>query len=93
MEDDHDTIVLELTPREAAVIRCLSAFLAWDDGAFGPELRAIYKTLSDHDIMVHIEHIQPCVRYRDTKRLIPVNGLVVDEIGVKVIQIRGSSDG
>jgi len=87
--EEHDTIVLELTPREAAVIRRLASFLAWDGGDFGPEMRSIYKALSDHSIMMHIGHIEPCVRYRDTKRLMPVNGLIVDDLGLKVISIRG----
>lgn len=90
--EDADTIVLELTPREAAVLRKLAMFFAWDGGDFGPEMRAVYMALSNQEVMLHIEHINPCVRYRDTKRLMPVNALIIDDIGNNVINIRGTED-
>lgn len=75
-----DTVVLELTPREAAAIRRLSCFFAWDAGDFGPEMRSVFQALSTPEIMGLIEHIQVCVRYRDNNRLMSVNALMIDDL-------------
>lgn len=80
MLDDADTIVLELTPREAAVIHRLSCFFSWDAGDFGPEMHAVFRALSAEDVRPLFEHILPCVRYRDTNRLMPVNALIIDDL-------------
>jgi hypothetical protein len=87
MEED-DTIVLELTPREAAVIRRLSCFFAWDLGDFAQEMRAVFRALSEDEIRQAIDHIHVCVRYRDTNRLMAVNALMIDDVSShRVIRI------
>lgn len=83
-------IVLELTAREAAVIRRLSSICAWDAGDFAEELKCIYKVLSEHAIMGHIDDIKPCVRDRGTGLLVPINSLAVEDLDNKVIRIKGS---
>ena len=87
MDDTDDTIVLELTPREAAVIRRLSCFFAWDGGDFGSEMRAVFRALSDDNVMDLIRHINVGVRYRDTKRLMATDALVVEEIRLRVVTV------
>lgn len=84
---DNPPIVLRLTAREAAVIRKLACFFAWDGGDFGPEMRSVYTALSDCSILNQIDHIHPCVRYRDTNKLMPVNGLIIDDLGMKGFKI------
>lgn len=85
---DDDTVVLELTPREAAVIRRLAAFFAWDAGDFGPEMRAVFQALSSEDVTRLINHIEVCVRYRDTNRLMPINALMIDDLSAhRVIKL------
>ena len=76
----EDTVVLELTPREAAVIRQLACFFAWDAGDFGPEMRSVFRALSVTEVTNLIEHIQVCVRYRDNNRLMPLNALMIDDL-------------
>ena len=83
MCEDADTIVLELTPREAAVIHRLSCFFAWDAGDFGPEMHAVFRALSSEEVRSLFEHILPCVRYRDTNRLMPVNALIIDDLSAR----------
>lgn len=87
MDNADDTIVLELTPREAAVIRRLSCFFAWDGGDFGSEMRAVFRALSDEDVMALIQHINVHVRYRDTRRLMPVDALILEELRLRVVTV------
>lgn len=82
-----DTIVLELTPREAAVIRRLSCFFAWDGGDFGSEMREIYRALSSEDVVNLIKHLNVQVRYRDTKKLMAVDALVLEELHLRVVTV------
>lgn len=85
---DADTIVLELTPREAAVIRPLARFFSWDAGDFGPEMRSVSNALSMQDVKTLIDHIDVCVRYRDTNRLMEPKALIIDDFSsCRVIRI------
>ena len=86
--DDEDTILLELTPREAAVIRRLSCFFAWDAGDFAPEMRAVFQALSEDGVRQLMDHIHVCVRFKDTNRLMPIDALKIDDVSShRVIRI------
>lgn len=87
MDEEADTILLELTPREAAVIRRLSCFFAWDGGDFGSEMRAVFRALSAEDVMELIRHINVGVRYRDTRKLMPVDALVLEELRLRIVTV------
>ena len=51
-KDDTPTIILELTPREAAVIYTMAWSANWDKGDYGSECREIAEALEDvgHEI-------------------------------------------
>lgn len=87
MDEEPDTIVLELTPREAAVIRRLSCFFAWEGGDFGSEMRAVFRALSEDDVMELIRHINVGVRYRDTHKLMATDALVLEEIRLRIVTV------
>lgn len=89
MIDDH-IIVLELTSREAAVIRRLSVICAWDRGAFAPELKSIYKALSEHVITGQLENIRPFAMDRYSGDEVEINSLVIHEPSDKIMKNRGT---
>lgn len=71
-----DTIYLELTPREAALIFDFVLTCNWQRGSYSGEVKAIYDAL--HDVSHAFADCDPLV-YKDNGAQVDVNEIFVSE--------------
>ena len=74
---DEATIVLELTPREAAAIYDFVLTVDWDNGAYGIELKAIYEALTG--VGSAFRQHEPTLRLTKTNEYLEFNDIYFDE--------------